>query len=130
MPERNAGVTSAMDAGRIADYHAHVYYDPATTRGKAERLRERIAERFPEAVLGRWHDAHVGPHPGSTYQVAFPASMLAAFVPWLMLNRDGLDVLLHPETGDDYADHARHAVWFGRSLPLKLEQFRQSSKGG
>ncbi len=47
--------------------------------------------------------------------------MLATFVPWLMLNRDGLNVLLHPETGDDYADHARHAVWFGQSLKLKLE---------
>ncbi len=27
--------------------------------------------------------------------------MLASFVPWIMLNRDGLDVLLHPETGDE-----------------------------
>ncbi len=36
-----------MDAEAVAEYHAHVYYDPATTRGKAERLRERIAEKFP-----------------------------------------------------------------------------------
>ena len=117
-----AGATP-KDAGAIAEYHAHVYYDPATSRGRAERLRERIARKFPEAQLGRWHDEEVGPHPGSTYQVAFPAAMLAAFVPWLMLNRDGLNVLLHPETGDDYADHAIHAAWFGQSLPLKLEVF-------
>ena len=45
-----------------------------------------------------------------------------------MLNRDGLTVLLHPETGDDYADHARHAVWFGEMLPLRLEMF--ASRGG
>ncbi|HWV52448.1 hypothetical protein [Pseudorhodoplanes sp.] len=28
-------------------------------------------------------------------------------------------------TGDAYADHAVHAVWFGQSLPLKLDQFRK-----
>lgn len=107
----------------IEGYHAHVYYDPVATRGKAERLRERIAAQFPGAKLGRWHDALVGPHPQSMYQVAFPAPMLGTFVPWLMLNRDGLTVLLHPETGDDYADHTAHAAWFGAVLPLRLEVF-------
>ena len=43
----------------------------------------------------------------SMYQIAFPIEMLATFVPWLMLNRDGLTVLLHPETGDDLTDHTR-----------------------
>jgi DOPA 4,5-dioxygenase len=42
-----------------------------------------------------------------------------------MLNRDGLTVLLHPETGDDYADHTDHAAWFGAVLPLRLEMFKQ-----
>jgi aromatic ring-cleaving dioxygenase len=38
-----------------------------------------------------------------------------------MLNRDGLAILLHPETGNDYADHA---VWFGAVLPLRLDVLR------
>lgn len=113
------------DSSAIARYHAHVYYDPATTRGKAERLRERIGAEFPQARLGRWHDELVGPHPQSMYQVAFPSEMLASFVPWLMLNRDGLTVLLHPETGDDYTDHSAHAAWFGASLPLRLDAFKK-----
>ena len=37
------------------------------------------------------------------YQIAFPRGLFASFMPWMMLNRDGLDILLHPETGDDYA---------------------------
>jgi len=45
-----------------------------------------------------------------------------------MLNRDGLTILLHPGTGDDYADHADHAVWFGAMLPLRLEAFRGARK--
>ncbi len=115
----------AKDAGAIGEYHAHIYYDPATSRARAERLRERVGADFPQAKLGRWHDELVGPHPQSMYQIAFPSEMLARFVPWLMLNRDGLTVLLHPETGDNYADHSAHAAWFGGMLPLRLEVFQK-----
>ena len=107
----------------IAEYHAHVYYDPAKSRDRAERLRQRVATEFPQARLGRWHDELVGPHPQSMYQIAFSSKLLGSFVPWLMLNRDDLTVLLHPETGDDYIDHSAHAAWFGAVLPLRLEVF-------
>src|SRR5260221_171470 len=114
----------APDPASITHYHAHIYYDPPTTRDRAARLRERVAATFPTATLGRWHDALVGPHPQSMYQIAFPCEMLASFVPWLMLNRDGLTVLLHPETGDDYFDHTDHAAWLGGMLPLRWEVLR------
>ena len=126
MTERSSTTSgAAKDPGRITDYHAHIYYDPAKTRSRAERLRQRVAEKFPQAKLGRWHDELVGPHPQSMYQIAFPTEMLAEFMPWLMLNRDGLTVLLHPETGDNYTDHSAHAAWFGAVLPLRLGVFRR-----
>jgi DOPA 4,5-dioxygenase len=125
MPETPASTSSEKDPRAITAYHAHVYYDPAKTRGRAERLRERVGEKFPQAKLGRWHDETVGPHPQSMYQIAFAREMLAEFVPWLMLNRGGLTVLLHPETGDNYTDHSAHALWFGAVLPLRLEVFRR-----
>jgi DOPA 4,5-dioxygenase len=112
------------DPSDIKDYHAHIYYDAAHNRDRAERLRMRVAELFPAAKLGRWHDELVGPHPQSMYQIAFPTGMLATFIPWLMLNRDGLTVLLHPETGDDLTDHTAHAAWFGAVLPLRLDAFK------
>jgi len=118
-------MTSPRDPQTIESYHAHIYYDVASTREKAERLRERIGAAFPQAKLGRWHDELVGPHPQSMYQVAFPSGMLASFVPWLMLNRDGLTILLHPETGNDYRDHTAHAAWFGAVLPLRLDVFKK-----
>ena len=43
----------------IASFHAHIYYDPATTRAEAERLRGWIDQRFA-VTLGRWHDVKVG----------------------------------------------------------------------
>jgi aromatic ring-cleaving dioxygenase len=118
----------AKDPRAIAHYHAHVYYDPIASRVRAERLRERVAAQFPQAQLGRWHDEPVGPHPQSMFQIAFASEMLKEFVPWLMLNRDGLTVLVHPETGDDYADHSAHAAWFGAVLPLRLEVFQKSER--
>ncbi len=112
------------NAAAITGYHAHVYYD-AAARGRAERLRQAIAVRF-SVRLGRWHDVPVGPHPGAMYQVAFDVAEFPRLVPWLMLNRDGLDVLVHPVTGDDYQDHARFALWLGTPQPLRLEVLRRS----
>ena len=108
----------------IPSYHAHVYYDDAS-RTTAAWLREAIAERF-EVRLGRWRDEPVGPHPEPMYQVAFDAAIFADIVPWLMLNRRGLTVFVHPETGDDLADHCDHATWMGRMLPLNLGMFERS----
>jgi aromatic ring-cleaving dioxygenase len=112
------------DIARIEGYHAHVYYNP-DSRDLAERLREAIGTAFT-VQLGRWHDRPVGPHPQSMYQVAFEVAEFSRLVPWLMLNRCGLDVLVHPLTGDDYEDHARHALWLGRKLELDLESLRKA----
>jgi len=108
------------DAAPILSYHAHVYYDPAMTRHAAEALRQRIGERFG-VQLGRWHDVPVGPHTAAMYQVAFATEVFAAFVPWLMLNRAGLTVLLHPNTLAPRDDHLLHALWLGPPLALKEE---------
>ncbi len=120
-PMTSTTTAALRDPGLIRDYHAHVYYDPVSTRDRAAHLRERVAAAFPQATLGRWHDELVGPHLQSMYQIAFPCELLGSFLPWLMLNRDGLTVFLHPETGNDYIDHTAHAAWLGNILPLRLD---------
>jgi aromatic ring-cleaving dioxygenase len=112
---------AVQDPGRITAYHAHVYYDPATSRPGAALLRDRIGELFPDARLGRWHDQPVGPHPQAMYQIVFRPDQFGLIVPWLLLNRRGLTILVHPETGDDHKDHAEHALWLGAILPLRLD---------
>jgi DOPA 4,5-dioxygenase len=42
-----------------------------------------------------------------------------------MLNRDGLTIFLHPETGDTLAEHEQFPLWMGEILPLKLDQYRK-----
>lgn len=115
------------DHSRIRGYHAHIYYDPAR-RSAAEHLREAIGSRF-EVVLGRWHDEPVGPYPTAMYQVAFDAAEFPRLAPWLMLNRNGLDVLLHSQTDDAYEDHTIHAAWLGAKLALRLDVLRWGRPG-
>ncbi len=102
---------------RIASYHAHIYFDGPQERANAMVLREQIGQRFAVA-LGSIHDRLVGPHSRPMYQVSFDVESFATFVPWLMLNRQGLAVLVHPNTGRERDDHLVHAIWLGEMLPI------------
>jgi len=106
------------DTASIKDWHAHVYYTPAT-RNQAAALREWIEQKFT-VRMGRWHEEKVGPHPQAMYQVAFANDQFSSLVPFIALNRMGLTVLVHPNTGRDRDDHALRAMWFGAVLPLDL----------
>src|ERR1700720_2439231 len=122
-------VDRELDPAAITGYHAHLYYD-ALTRASAAAIREQIAAQFPKARLGSWHDEPVGPHPVGMYQVAFAIEEFPRLVPWLMLNRDGLDVLVHPLTDDSVADHTQFALWLGTPLPLRIEVLRRGPRPG
>lgn len=102
----------------IQDWHAHVYFD-ADSKDAALKLRATIVARFV-AEMGRVHSRPIGPHPRWSYQVGFPPAMFAQFVPWLALNRGGLVVLVHPNTGHDLTDHRDRALWLGEKVDLNL----------
>jgi DOPA 4,5-dioxygenase len=112
---------------RIKDYHIHVYY-AAATKAKAELLRAKLEAAFPEAVYGRWHDKPVGPHPEWSYQVHFPVELFDKIVPFIALERDGLTVLIHPNTESDLEDHRDYAFWMGSMPALNLSIFDKKSK--
>lgn len=115
------------DLSEINGYHAHIYYDPGKTRDVAAQVREGIAGAFPAATVGSWHDEAVGPHTVAMYQVAFAVEDFPRLVPWLMLNRTGLDVLVHPLAGNAYDDHTVYAMWLGEKLPLRLDVLKRVS---
>ena len=113
------------DIAAIEDYHAHIYYDPAT-KDRAALLRQWVEQRFPGQMrMGSWHDQPVGPHVQAMYQIAFPPDLLPGLVPFLMLNRKGLTILLHPQSGRPRDDHTLNAVWMGEVLPVKTEILRE-----
>ena len=87
-------MTAAAELVKIDGYHAHVYYD-AETRPRASQLRGTIAATLGVEVR-ELSDAPRGPHPVPQFRFSFTTAQFEKVVPWLMLNRQGLDVLVHP----------------------------------
>jgi aromatic ring-cleaving dioxygenase len=106
----------------IRGFHAHVYFD-TDTRDIAERIYETLARDFG-LELGRIHDDAVGPHTKPMFQVDIEPEQFATVVPWLMINRGGLSVFVHPRTDDHLADHETHPLWMGEPLAIDLEMIR------
>lgn len=106
----------------IRGYHAHVYYN-ADTRKVAEGLRDAIIGRFA-VKPGAFSDEPIGPHPISQFNVIFQTEEFQNIVPWLMLNHEGLDVLIHPLTDSSYDDHSKNALWIGTPVPMRLDVLR------
>ncbi|MGC2202395.1 MAG: DOPA 4,5-dioxygenase family protein [Stellaceae bacterium] len=113
---------TSADPVQVKGYHAHVYYD-AATRNVAERLRETLGGKF-SVEYGRFSDEPIGPHPVSQFNVIFKTAEFQTVVPWLMLNREGLNVLVHPLTHSSYDDHSKNALWLGTPVALKLDVLR------
>lgn len=108
------------DLSAIQSWHAHLYFD-AASRAEAWRLREAVAQHFGGKVeIGRFHERPVGPHPQWSCQIAFVPERFAEVVGWLTLNRGAIDVFVHPNTGDELADHRDRAIWLGRAYTLDL----------
>ena len=74
-------------------------------------------------------DGPVGPHPIANVLVIFKPDQFAEVVPYLMLNREGLDVLVHPLTTDAVEDHRGYAIWLGNPVPLRLHTL-PNGRGG
>ena len=73
---------------------------------------------------GAFSDEPRGPHPISQFNIIFQAGEFQNIVPWLMLNREGLDVLIHPLTESSYDDHSKNALWMGTPVPMRLDVLR------
>ena len=103
--------------------HAHVYYS-AETKPLAERLARRLNQNF-DVEIGAFSGERVGPHPIPQFQMIFTNEQFAEVVPWLMFNREGLDILLHPLTEDMVDDHTVYATWLGKPVDLVLDHMQR-----
>jgi aromatic ring-cleaving dioxygenase len=102
-------------------YHAHVYFDEATT-AIAKKLCDESAETFGLRV-GRFHEKLVGPHPCWSCQITFGSKDFDRYITWLDENRAGLTIFVHALTGDDLKDHTDFAYWLGQAVELNLSMF-------
>jgi len=110
-----------VDIDAIRDFHAHVYYDAGSFE-QARSLCLQIGDEF-EVAVGHMHQQNVGPHPRWSCQLTIPTDKFSTVIPWLALNRNGLTIFIHPDTGDHLADHRDRAMWMVELLELDLSIF-------
>jgi aromatic ring-cleaving dioxygenase len=113
---REIVMTASPDA--LHGYHLHIYYNE-NTQPIALKLRDTLAADFPVQIGKNMGIA--GPHPVPQIQIIFKSDAFQRVVPWLMLNREGLDILVHPLSDDEYDDHTANALWLGTPVALKLD---------
>ena len=101
-------------------YHAHIYYDPTSTRAVAEGVCAALGAQCQVEIDG-FRDTPRGPHPRANVLVLFKPDQFAQVVPYLMVHRAGLDVLVHPLTEDAVEDHTEFAMWLGTPVALNID---------
>jgi DOPA 4,5-dioxygenase len=115
------GEEHRMSPTEIADFHAHIYFDPAELE-KARALAAAVQRRFGVPV-GHFHVRPIGPHPRGSVQLTVPLEQFGEVATWLAVNRAGMTIFAHASTGDDIADHSRNVIWFGPSEQLDMSIF-------
>jgi DOPA 4,5-dioxygenase len=103
------------------DFHAHIYFNPDELSTAQALARE--AQALFGVRIGHFHVGPVGPHPRGSCQLTVSKEQFGKFATWAAVNRRGLTIFAHAETGKDLADHTEHVIWFGQSEPLKLSIF-------
>lgn len=95
-------------------------------------LRDALLYTVPELRIYRFWDKPVGPHPYAMFEVnLFTPAQFGAFVPWLVIWRGPLSVLVHPNTAEEgvlhseseLRNHTQRATWMGEQVPLDLAMF-------
>jgi aromatic ring-cleaving dioxygenase len=105
----------------LQGFHVHIYYDDAS-QAKAMALHDEMVAKFKAKPSQPEFTGIAGPHPIPQTQVIFRTDAFTAdVVPWLMFNRQGLNILIHPLTDDAFEDHTTHAVWLGKPVQLLTE---------
>jgi len=107
----------------FSTYHAHVYFEEGTVE-QARQLCQQAASLFG-VTMGRVHEKLVGPHPRWSCQLAFDAAQFDGLIPWLEAHRAGLNILVHPRSGNSLEDHTTLASWLGEPVELNLAQFKK-----
>ena len=93
---------------------------------RADPVDDVLPTLFSWATSFSMRGAHPRPHRFRSSGVCSRAEHFENILRWLMLNRQGLDILVHPLTDNSYDDHSRYAVWLGSPVSLKLNAMRRA----
>ena len=111
-------------------YDVHVYYNIPDQLEEAMTFRDKMRKAFPWMRFYTPKDAPLGPHPIPMFEADFRnydnRFKLESVCHFLREEHGSLSVLVHPHSTEGaYVDHTRHAMWFGKSLPLRIQSWKK-----
>ncbi len=108
----------------MTKYHAHIYFE-LHQKPIAETLVTKLTKLEEQHLkLWKFHDIKVGPHHLPMAEVHFNENSLGAVLSFLKSNHEGLSILVHEDSGDDFKDH-ENPIWVGPSLPIDFDFFHR-----
>lgn len=108
------------------DFHVYYYARIEESRAEADELRAALLAAFPQecaegAIIVKKlpDDRVIGPHITQFWEADVKRpEVFVQVLSWFQLHHGALLVLIHPQTGDDLADHTDRALWLGTRLPV------------
>ncbi|KAH3682167.1 hypothetical protein WICPIJ_006864 [Wickerhamomyces pijperi] len=124
-------MTSATYFEPVQSYDFHIYYfhENKTSRTEAIQLKNKILKDFQSEIDNDSlilkvlrNESIKGPHITGFFEVDIESpAVFVKFFSWIQLNHGNLSVLVHPNSGDGFADHTAHSAWIGNKIPLITE---------
>ncbi len=102
-------------------YHFHIYFNRnqlSTLKTVLEKL-----EGLDNIQIGRIRETPIGPHPTGSCQISVKGGNVEKMLAWFLVERRGLDIFIHPLSGDEIKDHTDYTVWIGQPHQLNLNFF-------
>ena len=120
---------NAAQRNALKEFHIHIYDNGK--QGENMMLAQHIAQTFPKLVTGIYAIGVVGPHRRKNIELNIKSCALASGeldqIRTLIKNSK-IPTLLHPNTGDDFADHLLSAEWLNEDIGFR-NAFFDSIKG-
>ncbi len=124
------------EPAKIYSWHIHLLFwqDKNESLSGALKVRDAFSLKFAN-LLGKnctdlFHQDYncmfdieaypAGPFPIGQWSVFLLPEHFGTFVPWIVQNRNGYDVLVHPNSGCEVEDHTWWAMWNGNPWQLDV----------
>lgn len=111
--------------------HAHVYFNLEQIP-QAEAFRHKIIEHVRGQKMHPMiyqispliHEP-IGPHPLPMFEADFESVYYSDVKDFFENHRQGLSVLIHQLSGDEFWDHTEGAEFLGKPVELKMSLFKK-----
>lgn len=122
-------MASFFEPVKSYDFHIYYFHENTNSRIEAIELKNKIISTFSDEISNDSlilkvlrNEAIKGPHITAFFEVDTESpALFIRFFSWIQLNHGSLSVLVHPNSGNGFADHTIHASWIGDKLPLITE---------